>query len=255
MNSPGAIRHKLKQVIYRHLKRRLETDLAERPENCVYNHTVMDPYNQAHDRFPAPLHVCIHTDMEVRLCDSRWGGNEKAKNCPYFRASQDKDEVKDEFKEFMRTAPLPEIAAEYPDVAALMWVLGDDAPDRDDPEQGGFFEVDVGPVATFTESYEEAEHLVAWLQQSQADHSEALRLLNEETQTLRDTVARLQDELNESRSVVTYATEYADCQRLLSEAEQRIAELEAQEPSVMNELEVPKGGIKAWLIRRLGGTP
>lgn len=243
MNSPGAIRHKLKQVIYRHLKRKLEQELAEVPENCVYNDTVMDPYSQANDRFPVPIHVCIHSDVGERLCDPRWGGNEKASGCPYFQVQQDKDSIKESFKEFMRSAPLHEIAAEYPDVAALLWVLDEDAPDRENPIHGGFSSVTVGPVTVLAETPEEALEVGKWLRLQKEEAEEVVAIANAQAQDIIEREARLQEEINALR----------DENQALREKE---SESVPEETALTDPGEPDtKKGLRAWVIRLLGGTP
>jgi hypothetical protein len=126
----GSVRHQLKQVSFRHLKKQLEDALRPRPANCVFNAVVAHPTLIATDKGPCSL--CIHPDQEAdRLCDIAWGGVEKAKGCPLFLAKQSKDEIKDEFREWLSTATLAEVAAEYPDMAALLWVLQEEAPNRE----------------------------------------------------------------------------------------------------------------------------
>ena len=252
MNSPGAIRHKLKQVIYRHLKRRLDQELTPAAENCVFNDTVLDPYSLSKDRFPVPLHVCIHAEVEHRVCDPRWGGAEKAKECPYYKAPLDKDEIKEEFKEFMQRAPLPEIAAEYPDVAALMWELGEDAVDRPDSERGGFLSVPVGPHKVLVETLAEAEALKDWQEGVEA-----------ETEEIRQAGVRLQGALNESvgkvnrlrEELALSETQAQRCHNEMWAAQERAASLEQDRNTDVAVLSEPKRGFRAWAVRLLGGTP
>jgi hypothetical protein len=77
MKSDGAIRHKARQVAYRHLKRRLQEQL------------------DSHD------------------------------------PSLTKETIKEEFRQFLATAPLHEIASEFPDLAALLWVLDGEGAGRE----------------------------------------------------------------------------------------------------------------------------
>jgi len=46
-------------------------------------------------------------------------------------SSQTKDAIKEEFRQFLASAPLHEIASEFPDLAALLWVLDGEAAGRD----------------------------------------------------------------------------------------------------------------------------
>lgn len=131
MKSAGAIRHQLKQVSFRYLKKLVEAKLKVRPHNCTFNEEIRHPKVIAEDG--PPLRVCIFPDLDQpdRVCDALWGGVEKAKECPFFQPNATKDEIKDEFKDWLATSTLAEVASKYPDMAALLWVLQDEAPDRE----------------------------------------------------------------------------------------------------------------------------
>lgn len=127
MKSEGALRHKLKQVRFRHLKKRVADRLRPRPENCIHNRLLKHPL------VDDPVGSCIHPDQEEHhnLCDREWGGCEKAKACKLFETAQSKDEVKDEFREGLEASSFAEIAYIYPDMAALMWVLDEEGVEED----------------------------------------------------------------------------------------------------------------------------
>lgn len=121
MRSPGQIRHKLKQVIYRHLQKELREAFKQTPENCVFN----GPQNL---KGLGSVHLCHYKGEEGKprktLCDSRmWNGADQARNCPMWEPRRDKETIKAEFKTLITSGTRGEIAARYPDVAALMWVL------------------------------------------------------------------------------------------------------------------------------------
>lgn len=167
MKNVGAVRHQLKQVRFRHLKKRLEVELRKMPHNCRYNRTLNHPHSGE------PCAVCIHPDQEGGLlCDLSWGGYERAKACPLFKHKADKEEIKEGFLEWLATAKLHEIAVEYPDMAALMWVLQEEAPNRDveipededwEPDEEEEFPVEVSGVSLLAQSADDAsqvkEHL------------------------------------------------------------------------------------------------
>lgn len=167
MRTAGSIRHQLKQVSYRHLKKRLERGLRPRPENCQFNRTMRHPKLSAAGE--PPCGVCIHADQQGEvLCDSAWGGIEKAKNCPLFVNKVSKDSIKEGFRGWLATATLAEVASEYPDMAALLWVLQEEAPNREvEIEDGEDWEepedteeehvVEVNGVRLKTSSAEDAE--------------------------------------------------------------------------------------------------
>lgn len=144
MKSEGEIRQKLKQVLYRHQKKLLRGNFKKRPETCAHNALVeLDK--------DSDIGICVFSTADGPRgvpCDERLGGVEQAKKCDLWEPIQSKDEVKDEFRAlFEDPSDLGSIAAEYPDAAALLWVLGEgkipdedpsDVPDPDDPVTGGW---------------------------------------------------------------------------------------------------------------------
>jgi len=126
MKSEGAIRHKLKQVRFRHLKKHVERELKPHPDNCTHNRPLKQPVGGV-------LRICVHPDQEggQRLCDEEWEGEEKAKLCRLFTCCSTKDEVKETFKEELAGMSFAQIAYIYPDMAALMWTLDEETVDED----------------------------------------------------------------------------------------------------------------------------
>ena len=128
MRSEAEIRQKLKQVCYRHLQKILRNGFKKLPQNCTC-HSLQKVGGQL-------VGVCRAKmdDPYIVLCDA---GHEEslkvARECPVFEFAMDKEKVKAEFKELMGQK-LSEVAAQYPDVAALRWVLGegDSMPDLSD---------------------------------------------------------------------------------------------------------------------------
>jgi hypothetical protein len=125
--SAGSIRHKFKQAAFRHLKVRLATELSDRPSNCAHHSVRYMPSGTL-----AGLCRCseMSDDDWPGVCDDRLTP-EQPEKCGHFVSSRTKDEIKDDFREFIATAQLYEIASKYPDLAPLLWVLGDDAPGRE----------------------------------------------------------------------------------------------------------------------------
>lgn len=120
MKTEGQIRHKLKQVTYRHRKKRIRTQLSRRPMNCYHNCVVSK--TSSHE-----IYGCSHPKREGIVCDSYYGGDLIASECPFFQPSKSKEEIREEFDHFIQTASLPEIATEMPDVTALMWALEEES--------------------------------------------------------------------------------------------------------------------------------
>lgn len=118
MRSEGQIRHKLKQVTFRHLQREIRTSLSCRPENCAHNRAVRLPAGE--------VRFCdIHVDEDGlhQVCDESHNGLTQARDCQDFDCANTKENVQADFKLFLQTSEVGAIAARYPDIAALMWVL------------------------------------------------------------------------------------------------------------------------------------
>ena len=65
------------------------------------------------------------------------------------------DQVKAEYKRFFETATIPEIAREFPDVAALLWVL--DERSEQDLVVNGTLVGSMGGVMLWADTHDEAE--------------------------------------------------------------------------------------------------
>lgn len=139
MKTEGQVKQKVKQVIFRHRKAYIQSGLAKRPENCSYNERVTLPVHMANR---ASLGVCGYcpdgSSPNNVVCDASMGGERQAAECPYFEASQSADALKDDFNRRLgldgSAVEIGYIAKEYPDVAALMWVMGPSKnANRDEP--------------------------------------------------------------------------------------------------------------------------
>ena len=117
MKTEGQVRHKLQQVTYRHLQRTVRKALSCRPENCIHNGSVNLPTGEV--RFCNVIEV----DGSKVPCDEAFGGLEQASRCPRFSLKNSKESVQGEFTHFLKTSDVATIAARYPDVAALLWVV------------------------------------------------------------------------------------------------------------------------------------
>lgn len=125
MQTEAEIRQKLKQVQYRHLKKLLEANFKQRPCNCAYNE-VHRPMNSKGD----PIGLCMYSaesadDWQGVVCDEDFGGIRLARDCGLFKPHKTKLEIKADFHALMESQDLGDIAVQYPDIAALLWVLDD----------------------------------------------------------------------------------------------------------------------------------
>lgn len=120
MKTEGQVRQKLKQVTYRHLKKRLVANFKKSSCTCVHNALV--------DLDGEEVGVCIYNISNIPrgvLCDARFDNDQMASECPIWEPMQTKEQVKEDFNKFLEESSLGEIASMFPDVAALMWVLDD----------------------------------------------------------------------------------------------------------------------------------
>lgn len=130
MKSPGAVKHKLNQVRFRYQKRRIEEELRVSPDNCAFNAKMPDD----------GMSLCLDGAAEpaswkATFCDERLDGGARAKTCGRFCPRRTKEQVKQEFQRELETYTLGDVAYHYPDMAALIWVLGDeDVPAEPLPE-------------------------------------------------------------------------------------------------------------------------
>lgn len=136
MKSESETRQKLKQVLYRHQKRKLKANFKKVPGTCLHNVDV----ELETDLFVGACMYPLEGSPRGVICDPRVAGNAQALKCGLWEPLRDKEEIKVEFQElFEDTTDLGLIAAQYPDVAALLWVLGegttsDEEPEEDDPD-------------------------------------------------------------------------------------------------------------------------
>lgn len=130
MKGEGQIKQKVKQVVFRHRKAYIRRGMARHPENCVFNEQIHLPVHMANR---ASLRVCGYCpeggEPSKVMCDATMGGERQAAECPVFQAHKSAEELKEEFNDKLGIEGGPPkeigyIAQAYPDVAALLWVLG-----------------------------------------------------------------------------------------------------------------------------------
>jgi len=124
IRTAGQIRQQLKQVLFRHLQKLLKANFRKSPDTCHYcrQENLGDTGMKVGvcrwdgpDRSRSP---------RGKLCDSRvFGCAAMAGSCGWWRPFRGKDDIKAEFKDLMTNGSRGQIAALYPDAAALMWVL------------------------------------------------------------------------------------------------------------------------------------
>lgn len=122
MKSEGAIRHKLKKVTFYHLKKAIHKKMAQKSWNCVHE-------SESPERVivEGKASVCYTCTVMGGPCDDTDNSlPSRARQCPKFEAKHDPQEIKAEFQSFLEEATPGELAYQYPDIHALLWVLEDD---------------------------------------------------------------------------------------------------------------------------------
>ena len=130
MKKQGAVRHKLKQVKHRLLKKAIRNGMSKKPCNCSHSGQVKGNAND-------PLfHVCLLDSSKPKEWDGVICDPSVPNNCPFFKPHKTEQEIKEEFEiEFdslINEGDMGKIASKYPDVAALLWVLADSTDETED---------------------------------------------------------------------------------------------------------------------------
>jgi hypothetical protein len=118
MRTEGQIRQQLKQVLFRHLQRELRQNFKRCPEGCQHNRIRYLGGEQG-------LGICGLDPKQLLICDQKLGGDIQAQTCPKWQALRSKEQIKTEFRALIASGDRGRIAARYPDVVAMMWVLDD----------------------------------------------------------------------------------------------------------------------------------
>jgi len=129
MKSIGAVKHQLQQVIFRYVKKQLRENFRRAPETCKYNGVITAKDNNS-------VRLCFYEDPATgaprrTLCDSNY--LDQARDCPLWEPCRTKESIKREFRKLILQGDRGQIAARFPDIAALLWVLDTDE-DRKDLE-------------------------------------------------------------------------------------------------------------------------
>lgn len=123
MRKENTIKRKLQQVKFRYLKNFISDYFAQSPETCAHNMKMPpSPVGNA----PSVCGFGLGVGWEPSYCDRMIDDGKRARTCTLYCRFEikTKENLKEEFNETLRNSTLPEIAAEYPDMAALLWVLG-----------------------------------------------------------------------------------------------------------------------------------
>lgn len=135
MKSEGKVRQKYKQAKFRARSSFVEKRMKARPCNCLFRGEVA--ISEDLDRVVACrfLEVEEDSDWDVDICTPK-----QARQCPKFTPQTVSEELKDSFESLVEyseeSGDLGPLASEYPDLAALLWVLEEFEPSqKNDTEQ------------------------------------------------------------------------------------------------------------------------
>jgi len=138
MRTKTQIKQQLKQVTFRHLQRLLRQNFKKKPQTCTYNnHEWVDP------DLGYGVSLCDVKEEGLPrnvVCDPRVEGcNNMARECPLWAPCRTKEQVKEDFHAVIQSSDRGLIASDYPDIAALLWVLDDpeesDVPSKEEVEE------------------------------------------------------------------------------------------------------------------------
>jgi hypothetical protein len=116
MKNIGAIKHKLQQIRFRYLKKVLDAGLRQHPDNCLF-------YIEQNG-----IGLCSSIDVTQSGTRPVICNPDVCAGCSNFSNIHSKESLKQGFKETLEEMSFPELAYHYPDMAALQWVLEDEAP-------------------------------------------------------------------------------------------------------------------------------
>lgn len=130
MKSESSVKHKLKQVRFRALKRETRRALSKKPCNCKHSGSIR---GQASEHL---FYVCMLDSEEPKNWDGMICDPSVPHTCPFFKPFKTKEMIEKELDETLNSGDMGEIASKHPDIAALLWVLaGINAEEDDDEDQ------------------------------------------------------------------------------------------------------------------------
>lgn len=133
MKTEGKVRQKYKQAKFRARSSLLESRLAQKPCNCIYRSEVSTSTDTSRVVACNYGEITENPEWGVSVCTPGI-----CSGCPSFVASDRSDELKEGFNRLVESAERGEglgpLAATYPDLAALLWVVGTDAAPSTDEE-------------------------------------------------------------------------------------------------------------------------
>ena len=128
MKTLGKIKHKLRQVRHRLLQKAIRTGLSKKPCNC--EHAGLVRGNSSEPLF----YVCLLDSNKPREWEVRYAILLFLTPALFFKPFREKEQITQEFNRdfdaLLSQKDIGSIASQYPDVAALLWVIAGEDDDR-----------------------------------------------------------------------------------------------------------------------------
>jgi hypothetical protein len=128
MKKEGKVKHKLKQVTFRTVKKEVRKATSKKPCNCKHSGLVKGQASE-------PLfYVCLLESEEPKQWEGMICDPSVPNTCPFFKPSKTEEEIEKEVDATLKSGNMGVIASKYPDIAALLWVLSEEKEGDTDEE-------------------------------------------------------------------------------------------------------------------------
>jgi hypothetical protein len=175
MRPKGQVAQKLKQAVHRAIQREVRNLTRRTASNCANNREV--------GFGPGSIRVCA---LDCQKCDPVL--DDRAPECPDYASRASEQQIRKSLREFLKARPPQDLAARFPDVASLLWVLADEEGD----DQRGHLMVQAEPalklwdVVVWTDTPEDRQAI-------QEAYGEAVRVRGEQEELVAAQLSRIQD--------------------------------------------------------------
>ena len=126
MKKEGKIKHKLKQVTFRTIKKEVRKATSKKPCNCKHSGLVK---GQAGEKL---FYVCLLESEKPKQWEGMICDPSIPNTCPFFKPHNTPEEIEDQVNGILQSGNIGDIASNYPDIAALLWVLSEEGDKEDD---------------------------------------------------------------------------------------------------------------------------
>jgi len=213
MRSKGQVAHKLKQAVHRAIQREVRNLTRRTGPSCTNNREVTFG--------TGAVRVCA---LDCQKCDPVL--DDRAPECPDYTPRATEPQIRKSLREFLKTRPPQDLAARFPDIASLLWVLAN----GDDDDQRGHLMLQAEPalklwgVAAWADTPEDRQTLQgAYLEG--AVTLKAAQAKAERLQADLDAAAEIQQQADQKDSIIrSQERALAASEKALREADARAEE-------------------------------